>query len=250
MAPIPVYNNSPITAAKPDGVMPKSASATDGPSKTRGASSPPTTSTYTASTHSAVTATAGAAQPGATPTLPMPTGSAASQPYSPPQPNLMTPAPPKPGSAPISSLPPPPKTGEKYQPPTQTPAPLPMSSTTTARFSQQMATPTPTVSQSSSQWGPSTVPAGHPPHGIQMPPDPTSVGGEGAQSLSHPSGYQQNVNASSLDPYQRSAIERPAFDDSGISLDGVWGAAKKLAQQTGERLATAESELWKKINNG
>lgn len=40
-------------------------------------------------------------------------------------------------------------------------------------------------------------------------------------------------------------MEQRETDDSG---DGIWGAAKKLAQQTGERLAAAESEVWKKIN--
>lgn len=40
-------------------------------------------------------------------------------------------------------------------------------------------------------------------------------------------------------------MEQRETDDGG---DGIWGAARKLAQQTGERLAAAESEVWKKIN--
>jgi hypothetical protein len=73
-------------------------------------------------------------------------------------------------------------------------------------------------------------------------------GGGDAQGLSHPPGYHQNANASELDRYQRSATEQRESDDSGSGLDGVWGAAKKLAQQTGERLAAVETEVWKKIN--
>ncbi|KAI1826156.1 hypothetical protein F4861DRAFT_537269 [Xylaria intraflava] len=259
MAPIPVYNNSPIAAVKPDGVTPKTASATDGQGRASGASSPQTTSTstYTPPKYGAATSSAAsaAAQPGATPSLPAHTSPAAAKAYLPPQPTPMTsmagvsPAPPQPGSVPVSSLPPPPRAGEKYQPPVQTPAPPPTSFKTVTRYPPQMAIPTPTVPQPSSQRGTSTAPiASYSPRGAQAPPVPMGLGGEGAHSLSHPTGYQQDVNASRLDQYQKSAMERP-LDDTGNDLDGVWGVAKKLAQQTGERLATAESELWKKINN-
>ncbi|KAJ3573652.1 hypothetical protein NPX13_g4620 [Xylaria arbuscula] len=94
--------------------------------------------------------------------------------------------------------------------------------------SQQRATSTTTVASSSS------------PYETHLPPTST-----GAENLSHPAGYQQNVNASEFDRYQRTAQEQRVLDDSG---DGVWGAAKKLAQQTGERLIAVESEVWKKIN--
>ncbi|KAI3337273.1 hypothetical protein HD806DRAFT_33136 [Xylariaceae sp. AK1471] len=235
MAPIPVYANSPITAAKPDGVTPETASVaeplTDSPSK---ASAAPT-STYTPFTYAA-------AQPGAAPSLP----------YSPLQPTPTTsigsanPASPQPGSVPISSIPPPPKVGERYQPPTQTPAPP---ATTTMPYPHQMGIPAPTAPQPSQQRGTSTASmASSSPYGTQIPSATTGIGGEGAQNLSHPSGYHQNANASELNRYQRSAMEQRESDDGGNGLDGVWGAAKKLAQQTGERLAAVENEVWKKIN--
>ncbi|KAI1132953.1 hypothetical protein F5Y10DRAFT_153391 [Nemania abortiva] len=248
MAPIPVYTNSPITAAaKPDGVTPK----TDAPGKTNKASSSSPTSVYTSPTHATPTATttaAAAAQPGAVPSLPRPTGPAAAQLYSPLQPTPTTsiasasPAPPQPGSVPVSSLPPPPKAGERYQPPTQAPAPP----TTTMPIPYQMAIPAPTTPHPSQQRGTSTAAMAPPSaYGAQLPSATTGIGSGDAQSLSHPPGYQQNANASEFDRYQRSAMEQRELDDGG---SGIWDAAKKLAQQTGERLAAAENEVWKRIN--
>ncbi|GAP89357.1 hypothetical protein SAMD00023353_3700990 [Rosellinia necatrix] len=241
MAPVPVYTNSPITAAKPDGVAPKTASAAD-PSCQAGKAPPLPTSGYTPVTYAA-------ARQGATPSLPGPTGSAAAQPYSHLQPTPTTsmgnasPAPPQPGSVPVSSLPPPPKAGEKHQPSIQTHAPP----TTTMPVPHQMAIPTPVAPHPSQQRGTSTTPmASSLPYGTQLPSGPTASSGDGTQSLSHPPGYQQNVNASELGRYQRSVgMEEHQLDGSESS---IWGAAKKLAQQTGERLAAAENEVWKKIN--
>lgn len=71
-------------------------------------------------------------------------------------------------------------------------------------------------------------------------------------TLDHPPGYHQNVNASELDEYhQQAALGRN--DSAGARADaageeGLWGAAKKLAQGAGEKLVTAESEVWKRIN--
>lgn len=239
MAPIPVYTNSPITAAKPDGVTPKTAAAAeDTPSKV--SSTPSSTSAYTPSAYPAP-------RPGAVPSLPTPTGSAATQQYSPPQPTPTTsigsfgPAPPQPGPVPISSLPPPPKAGERYQPPTQTPASL----TTTMPIPRQMAIPAPAAPYPSHQWDTSTTTmASSSSYGAQTSLGTTGIGGANAEDLSHPAGYQQNTNASELDRYQRSAVERGPDEDG----DGIWGAAKKLAQQTGERLAAVEGEVWRKIN--
>ncbi|KAH8160874.1 hypothetical protein CIB48_g7374 [Xylaria polymorpha] len=141
--------------------------------------------------------------------------------------------------SPVSSLPPPPKAGERYQLPTQTAAPP----AATIRYPHQMAIPAPTVPQPSQQRGTSTTAmASSSPYNAQMPFTTTGID---AQSFSHPTGYQQNANASELDQHQRSAMQQRDLDDSGNS---IWGAAKKLAQQTGERLAAAESEVWKKIN--
>ncbi|KAI0195069.1 hypothetical protein EV127DRAFT_176913 [Xylaria flabelliformis] len=250
MAPIPVYTNSPITAAKADGITPKTASSSSDVScKTNKASSSSPTSAYTPSTSASTsTSTYAAAQPGAAPSLPAPTGSALAQPYSAVQPTPTTsiasasPAPPQPGSVPVSSLPPPPKAGERYQLPVQTPAPT----AATVRYPHQMAIPAPTAPQPSQQRGTSTTAmASSSPYGTRTPFTTTSIGGDGAPSFSHPAGYQQNANASEPDRYQRSAMEQRKLDDDESS---IWGAAKKLAQQTGERLAAAESEVWKKIN--
>ncbi|KAI0879752.1 hypothetical protein GGS24DRAFT_11413 [Hypoxylon argillaceum] len=243
MAPIPVYTNSPITAVKPDGVTPKTASKASSPSSTY------TPSTYTA-TATATTTTAAAAQPGAAPSLPTPTGPAVAQPYSTLQPThttsiaSATPAPPQPGSVPVSGLPPPPRVGERYQPPTQAAA----TPTATMPIPPQMAIPAPTAPQPSQQRGTYTgTMASSSPYGAQVPSAITGIGGGGAQSLSHPPGYQQNANASEFDRYQRTAMEQRELDD-GSSGSGIWDTAKKLAQQTGERLVAAEGEVWKRIN--
>ncbi|KAI0199710.1 hypothetical protein F4808DRAFT_431802 [Astrocystis sublimbata] len=240
MAPIPVYANSPITAAKADGVTPKTASPEDQSKMSQASSSMPT-SAYTPSAYPA-------AQPGAAPSLPAPTGQPQAQPYAPVQPTPTTaiasesPAPPQPASVPASHLPPPPKAGEKYQPPTQTAAP----SAATIRYPAQMAIPAPTASYPAQQHGTSTATAASSSlQGTQMPLAAAGGMGENAQAFSHPAGYQQNANASQLDQYRRSAMEQPEPDDGG---EGIWGTAKKLAQQTGERLAAAESEVWKKIS--
>ncbi|KAI1812067.1 hypothetical protein GGS20DRAFT_578587 [Poronia punctata] len=245
MAPIPVYTNSPITAAKPDGVTPKTATAESMTGGQRTTASP--TSTHPPPTQATA---ASKAQPGAVP----------SHPYAPVQPTPTTsmadssPAPPQPGSTPFSSVPPPPKTGERYQPPVQTPAPVPtsapaFSTATTVSYPHQMSIPAPTAPPSWQHQG--TATATQPSsaqYGAQFLPIGRDVNADGARDLSHPSGYHQNANASELDRYQRSAMEQPAAGDNGDGSDGVWGAAKKLAQQTGERLAAVESEVWKKIN--
>ncbi|KAK5629662.1 hypothetical protein RRF57_005377 [Xylaria bambusicola] len=224
MAPIPVYTNSPITAAKPDGVTPKTAS-----SKTHITATPTPTSTSTPATYAA-------AQPGAVPSLPTATGAVANSARHPtPTTSIASasPAPPHPGSIPVSGVPPPPKFGERYQPPTQV-------STTTMPYPEQMAIPGPMVPHSQQRGTSTVIVASSSPYQAHLPSDNL-----GAESLSHPVGYQQNVNASEFDRYQRAAMEQRELDDSG---DGMWGAAKKLAQQTGERLVAVENEVWKKIN--
>ncbi|KAI1355781.1 hypothetical protein F5Y01DRAFT_310665 [Xylaria sp. FL0043] len=241
MAPIPVYTNSPITAAKPDGVTPKTASAADAAYKPSTTASP--TSTYTPSA-STTTSTYAAAQPGAAPTLPATTSAASSAPLQPtPTTSLASasPAPPQPGSVPVSGVPPPPKAGEKYQPaPTQAP-------TTTMPYPPQMAIPAPTASHSLQRGTSTATVASSSPYATQTPAPSAATGArsDDVQRLSHPAGYQQNANASVLDRYQRSAMEQRELDDNG---EGMWGAAKRLAQQTGERLAAVENEVWKKIN--
>ncbi|KAI0380957.1 hypothetical protein F5Y04DRAFT_88684 [Hypomontagnella monticulosa] len=237
MAPIQVYTDSPIAAAKASGVTPQTAQPSS-------ASKPAAT---TASPTSPNQASYPPAQPGAAPSLPTPT-TASSRSYVPPHPlNQNDPPAPQPGAVPSPSrptganLPPPPKAGEKLQlfqqaPENQPPMPYP----------QQMSIPPPTAPYPSQQRGTAAASAPTPANSGQ---GPTTLSGSRIHSLEHPPGYHQNTNASELDRYQRSAIQQSELeenrtDDSG----GVWETAKKWAQQTGEKLAAAENEVWKKIN--
>lgn len=84
--------------------------------------------------------------------------------------------------------------------------------------------------------------------------------------LEHPPGYQQDVNAGELNRYQRAAqdaldeeerkmegtirrISMGAWDGAGLDGEGVWQGAKKMVAVAGEKLAAAEGEVWKRINN-
>ncbi|KAI0847924.1 hypothetical protein F5Y00DRAFT_240089 [Daldinia vernicosa] len=220
MAPIPVYTDSPITAAKASGVTPQTAppSSTSKPTPT---SSLPTPSSQAYPS----------AQPGAVPSLPTATADAS-------QANHDGPPAPQPGAVPVPTgvtnpnIPPPPKAGEK-------PINIP--------YPQQMAIPPPTASYQSQQRGTSIAPV---PTSEYSSQGSTALSGQASHhSLEHPPGYYQNSNASELDNYQRSSIQRSAVEDqTGNSESGVWEAAKKWAHQTGEKIAAAETEVWKKIN--
>ncbi|KAI0007808.1 hypothetical protein F4779DRAFT_487143 [Xylariaceae sp. FL0662B] len=240
MAPIPVYTNSPISAEKPSGVTPQTAPVGDQPSSI----SKPTTSTSSpTSSHQSFYPPA---QPGAAPSLPTPT--TAAQAYSPSDPSPTqtlshdSPPPPQPGAVPVpfgrarTDIPPPPKVGEKYRPPQQTPAPQPVA----MPYPHQMSVPVPTAAYPSQQSGTSVAQLPSSAYGSHRLVNP--------EGLDHPPGYHQNTNASELDRYQRSAVQQSDFGARPDDSDGVWGAAKKWAQHTGERLAAAESEVWKKIN--
>ncbi|KAI1374976.1 hypothetical protein F4677DRAFT_424192 [Hypoxylon crocopeplum] len=240
MAPIPVYTDSPIAASKPSGVTPQTAqlASTEKPTPT----SPSPTSSSRASYPSA--------QPGAAPSFPAPTTPAARA-YVPPQPtqtlNHDGPPPPQPGAVPALSgatkanIPPPPKAGEKYQPSPRTAAPQPMS----MPYPQQLSIPAPSAPYPSQQRGTSTASAPSPAPNGQAP---AATSNSARYSLEHPPGYHQNTNASVLDSYQRTAIQQSELEGQTEESGGVWDTAKKWAQQTGERLAAAEHEVWKKIN--
>lgn len=78
--------------------------------------------------------------------------------------------------------------------------------------------------------------------------------GAGQTDISHPPGYQQNVNADQFTSSQREAHKSSegwdADDDRGEDEgeEGVWGAARKWAQAAGDKILAAESEVWRKIN--
>lgn len=238
MAPIPIYSKSPINAAKADGVTPQTAAGDNqNPSDLK----PAPTSTEDQQHEYP------AARPGAAPSLPAPTGAVQAQRYAPVQPTPTRsvgdqgPPPPQPGAVPVapgakSTLPPPPKAGETFNPPVQTAAPqLP--------YPPQMGMAAPTVP--SSQRGTSTAFA-------SQFSRPAEVGG----GLEHPPGYQQNVNASEFNSYQRaahSAAEREAREEARASFEGdgeetMWDSARKFAQAAGDKLSAAEHEVWRRIN--
>lgn len=255
MPPIPIYNNSPV-AAKPEGVTPQTAGGGGG-EKAAGA---PTTAAATTTG-----ATYPRAQPGAAPALPVPTGAAqAPTSAAPLQPTATQPLrsregppPPQPGAVPHtptrtggSSLPPPPKAGEKFVPP-----PPATTSAVPVPYPQQMSISPPTMAYPAQQHGTATATA--PPSFYGQTSGTTGSGSISSSSsnnhrLDHPPGYHQNANASELDQYhQQASLGRN--DSAGAQADaageeGLWGAAKKLAQGAGEKLVTAESEVWKRIN--
>ncbi|KAI1500368.1 hypothetical protein F5X99DRAFT_237635 [Biscogniauxia marginata] len=229
MAPIPVYTDSPISAAKPSGVTPKTAVPAGHPSPVPNY----TAATATASPTSPTPASYPAAQPGAAPSLPTST---------PLYTAIAGLAPPQPGPTP-ASVPPPPKAGEKYQHPQPTPAPQ----LATMPYPQQISIPSPATSYPSQQHGTSTATAPSSLYGKQ--PSTSLGGGQDTQHFQHPPSYQQDTNASELDRYQRSAIQQNELEaHTAGDSEGIWGTARKLAQQTGEKLAAAENEVWKKIN--
>ncbi|KAH8673744.1 hypothetical protein BX600DRAFT_508983 [Xylariales sp. PMI_506] len=227
MPPIPTYSNSPV-AAKGAGTTPQ----------TEAQSSPE----QPASAAAAATATTPAktlARPGAAPFLPAVTPtSRISATYIPPTATAGNePPPPEPGAFPLPSsarshLPPPPKVGEKFIPPEATSGP----ESGSMPYPRQMGIPPPTA----------TYPAQY--HGMSITAVSTSEhGGEG---LEHPPGYHQDTHASELDRFQRSAMERREYDFQSPPEEGegIWDTAKKWAQSTGEKLAAAETEVWKRIN--
>ncbi|RYP22938.1 hypothetical protein DL765_001396 [Monosporascus sp. GIB2] len=247
--PVTVFTNSPI-AAKPSGATPQTAAPAG--SSPEGAAPPTTTTALSASS----TGPYPPAQPGAAPSLPTPT--ATTQAYAPQPTSTLSaasggPPPPQPGAVPVppgaarSTIPPPPKVGEKYQPP---PSQHGSSPSATTPYPPQMSIPAPNVPYPAQQQG--TSPAAVPSftHNERQAAATTTFGGHGGQSLQHPPGYHQNANASELDRYQNAAIQRNnhAGGEGQQSEGGVWDVAKKWAQATGEKLAAAENEVWKRIN--
>jgi hypothetical protein len=76
-----------------------------------------------------------------------------------------------------------------------------------------------------------------------------------SEILSHPRGYQQDINASELpshhkasQPARLSSAEHRGYTVAEGPDEGVWNSAVKWAQAAGEKLAAAESEVWRRIN--
>ena len=240
MPAIPIYSASPIVAAKPDGITPQTAQPGQVPTPKEDSVKPTPASAYQQYP---------AAQPEARPSMPAPTGAA--QPpssYYAPTPTQRTadasPPAPRPGAVPTASggshLPPPPKAGETLQSPaaqiTQAPMPPQMS----------YAPPTGSVlgpARASTTTSTQFLGSGQ----TMLPHD---------DRLSHPPGYQQNVNASEFDSHQRAAHDAFIADNPSKRLsftgdgddEGVWDTAKKWAAAAGDSLAAAENEVWRRIN--
>ncbi|OAQ70074.1 hypothetical protein VFPPC_02608 [Pochonia chlamydosporia 170] len=245
MAPIPVYSSSPINAAKPTGVTPKTSNPGDSnksgqilpdPSQTSGEQAYPP------------------AQPGARPALPKETGI----PVTPPQPGghvLATPTrtttvgnsppPPQPGAVPVplggstgsgSGIPPPPKAGESLQSTQQSPP--------VTTMPPQMGYQPPQASLPVQARSSTATTAGPPPQAGATAAPTYLQGNYPTAGFSPPAGgYQQDVNAAGYNSYQRSTV---AYEDQ--SEASVWDTAKKWAASAGESLAAAENEVWKRIN--
>ncbi|CAK7238194.1 hypothetical protein SEUCBS140593_010420 [Sporothrix eucalyptigena] len=242
MAPIPIYSQSPISAAKPSGVTPKTEGVAQNQNEGRAAQETPTKTRPLA---------AGAVppppQPGAAPSLPQPTG-ASQNPYAPPAPattapvtntrtSSYSPAPPQPGAAPVppvtagasphyqqspppatttatAVLPPPPRNGETLASTGIFNAPA--APPTTAMPTQMGMPPLSRSPYPASARGTSTATQpGYP--GI---PQPTglaqglAMGEQQQTSLDHPPGYVQNAYAAEMTSSQREAAQ---LANSGLS---------------------------------
>jgi hypothetical protein len=251
MSGIPVYTQSPITAAKASGGAPQTAAPQVQTSPLTPNPAPAVT-TASASTYP-LTRPGGVAFPGPT---------AAAQLYSPsvqPTPTTQTgqmgdegPPPPQPGSVPAplgkNQTFPPPKAGESYAP-QETGAAVPIPGRGQL-YPPQMGISSPTAygaqPPSSSTSATTTASASYP---VAIPAAEVQ-----RRSLEHPPGYQQNLYASEPASDQRRAQEanasRIGVQDAPENVGGMefLNTAKKWAQQAGEKISEAEKEVWRKIN--
>ena len=245
MSGIPVYTQSPISAAKPSGVTPQTAA----PDQHSASNYAPATTTATS------TSSYPQARPGAVPAA-APTSAAKR--YTPLQPTPTTtqddgsPPAPQPGARPTpmnistntSTLPPPPRAGESYTLP-QTQVPI--------QYPPQMGIPPPSDAIGARPPASSTTTTNEPSSSYPVPISSAEYGRR--QSLEHPPGYQQNAYAADLTADQRRARDANSGGAQNSSLfegdtdqDGVWETAKIWAQQAGQKLQAVEEDVWKKIN--
>ncbi|KAK0753405.1 hypothetical protein B0T18DRAFT_13668 [Schizothecium vesticola] len=234
MPPITIYSNAPVTAAKADGVTPKTAAPDDGLDDGEGI--------QTAPRHQGL--------PEYVPAHPTPTRTTNTANYGPP--------PPQPGAVPrlptataTSNLPPPPRASSSsaQQPPfpgiTQPP---------------QMSIPPPAApyGQRGTMPGPGqstniTYPAGYQQHSGSA--DYGGTGSAQDSDLSHPPGYQQRSDPSDYGVrYDNYGMPNRTGGGGGHGSDGashggdegngVWG----FLQAAGKKLSDAETEVWRRIN--
>ncbi|KAM0482303.1 hypothetical protein ACHAPX_002819 [Trichoderma viride] len=230
--PVQVFTSSPITATKATEITPKTQQPEGDGSQAR--PPPPTTTLGTPTAYPP-------AQPGARPSLPIQTG--APQPTSTYMPSSTqeassNPPPPQPGAVPSppggkSHLPPPPKAGETLQQAQTVPMPPQMSY-------QLPTSAVPTQGGSSTSTSTAYSPS---------EPHPTLIQ-TSEPDFSHPPGYQQNTNAADFSRDQREAYNASLNQESSLAheAESVWNTAKKWAAAAGDSIATAENEVWKRIN--
>ncbi|KAM7199845.1 hypothetical protein V8F33_004249 [Rhypophila sp. PSN 637] len=243
MPPIKVYTNSPINAAKAEGITPKTAapSNNDGDSGMTQAGGnlsnipvqihAPLQPTPTKTTAGLGNNNPPPPQPGAVP-FPRPTDTA-----------TMGPAPPAPAITQAAQLPGAGSGGEARYPTYPPPPPqmgvlLVESTAPHAYRGTSSAVPLPTGATNAAV--PSTGSLGNRQVGHDSAGSYVGVGGNfggGQPGYSPPAGGYQQRATNDNDTYQ---------DDSGE--EGVWNSAVKWAQVAGEKLSAAESEVWKRIN--
>ncbi|KAM7192685.1 hypothetical protein V8F20_008748 [Naviculisporaceae sp. PSN 640] len=250
MPPIKLYTNSPINAAKAEGITPKTAAPSNDESGGPGTE------------HSGVQNQIHA------PLQPTPTTTREENHPPPPQPGARPVPYPQPTQTQTATA----TTSGQYAPPapaTTQPAVLPGGSH--GGGGNQNTYPTPThAPQPPPQLGMSLVDstAPHTYRGTSTATAPTGAtnaaapltgsggryvgygaagnyaGGRGGGNVGYsppaggPSGYQQRADTNSSDRYR----------DDGGDEEGVWNSAVKWAQAAGEKLSAAESEVWKRIN--
>ncbi|CAK7271831.1 hypothetical protein SEPCBS119000_004807 [Sporothrix epigloea] len=243
MAPVPIYSQSPISAAKPSGVTPQTEDLARDVNR-----APPETPTKTRP----LTAGPPPPQPGAVPSLARPTGAGQNQ-YASPPPATTTPAtslrtqnyspaPPQPGAAAVppsttsanpsyqqvpppatitaaAVLPPPPRVGETLastgihnHPPTPTATTMPPQ----MGISPLVASPYPASSRGTATYNQSDFPGTPQPLGSAQGP---ATHEQHPPSLSHPPGYIQNaytaeMTASAREAANMSSVGLPSYHNS------------------------------------
>ncbi|OBT40752.1 hypothetical protein VE00_09267 [Pseudogymnoascus sp. WSF 3629] len=264
MSGIPVYTQSPITAAKANAPTPQTA-APETSTKASAPSNNPATTTAVPTTTSPYAPLPGqAAVPAPTGSLGPPTGPANNYTPSPTTPSKTAdqgPPLPQPGAVPTppgrakSPLPPPPKVGEKYTPPGPTPQ------TTSPPYPPQMGFAPP-----ANQYQPTATasrPTGNYPTMLPVQGQGVAGGQAERRSFEHPPGYQQNPYGGGMSGDQYSGAPRPShsaqsgqsgqwhragdIDDNG-GEESIWETAKKWATTAGGKLAETEAEIWKRVN--
>ena len=219
MAPVKLFNHAPITAAKPDGVTPKTATPDDG---TNDNEAPHSTSNNQG-------------LPQYVPAHPTPTRTTNTGNYGPP--------PPQPGAVPrlptattTGLLPPPPRASDT----SQNQAPFPG-----ITQPPQMSIPQPATPYGQRGTMPATGPNFTHPQGYQQVDYGRQAGPAQSDNLSHPPGYQQRTdpsdNGSRYDNYGNPNQTR---DGSGEEEAGLWS----YLQAAGKKLSDAETEVWRRIN--